>query len=92
MLQQVYVWDRKFKNGVSSVADADRPVRPHTAYTPVRVENLKRVTQENRRVTADEVALELGIGHGCAYHILHDVLQYHKVRAPELKGMLFFST
>jgi hypothetical protein len=24
-LQQVYEWDRKFKNGVSSVADADCP-------------------------------------------------------------------
>lgn len=90
-LQQVYEWDRKFKNGVSSVADVDRPGGPHTAYTPARVERLKRVTQENRRVTTDDVALELGIGHDCAHHIMHDVLQYHKVRAPELKAILFFS-
>ena len=82
---------QKFKNGVSSVADADHPGRPHTAYTPARVVHLKRVTQENRRVTTDEVALELGIGHGCAQHIMHDVLQYHKVCAPELKGTHFFS-
>ena len=92
LLQQVYEWDRKFKNGVSSVADADRPGRPHTAYTPVRVVHLKRVTRENRRVTTDEVNVELGIGHGCAHHIMHDVLQYHKVCAPEVKGILFFST
>ena len=91
LLQQVNEWDRKLKNGVSSVADADRPGRPHTAYTPARVEQLKQVTQENRRVTTDEVALECGIGHGCAHHIMHDVLQCHTVCAPELKGILFFS-
>jgi hypothetical protein len=39
-LQQVYEWDRKFKNGVSRVADADRPGRPHTAYTAARVVHL----------------------------------------------------
>jgi len=33
-LQQVYEWDRKFKNGVSGVADDDCPGGPHTAYTP----------------------------------------------------------
>jgi hypothetical protein len=87
-LQQVHESDRKFKNRMSSVADADRPGRPHTAYTPARVVHLKRVTQANRHVTTDEVALEHGIGHGCAHHSMHDVLQYHK----ELKGILFFST
>jgi len=91
LLQQVNEWDRKLKNGVSSVAYADRPGRPHTAYTQARVEHLKQVTQENRRVTTDEVALERGIGHGCAHHIMHDVRQCHKVCAPELKGILFFS-
>jgi len=81
-----------FKNGVSSLANADHPGRPHTAYTPARVVHLKRVTQENRRVTTDEVALKLGIGHGCARHIMHKALQYHKACAPELKGILVFST
>jgi hypothetical protein len=70
---------QEVQDGVSSVADADRPGRPHTAYTSARVLHLKRLTQENRRVTNDEVALELGIGHGCAHHIMHDVLQYHQV-------------
>jgi hypothetical protein len=78
---QVYEWGRKFKNGVSNVADADRPGRPHTAYTPETMEHVERVVRENRRVTADEVALELDISHGCAHHIMHDVLQYHKVCA-----------
>ena len=37
LLQQVYDWDRKFKSGVSSVADAVRLGRPHTADTPEMV-------------------------------------------------------
>ena len=92
-LQQVYERDRKFKNGVSCVADAHHPGRIYTAYRPDRVENVERVTRENRRVTTDQVALELGISHGSARHIMQDVLQYHKVCAewvprqlkPELK-------
>jgi hypothetical protein len=35
--QQVYEWDRKFKNGVSSVVDADSPCRSNTACTLERV-------------------------------------------------------
>jgi hypothetical protein len=30
LLQPAYEWDRKFKNGVSSEDDVDRPGRPHT--------------------------------------------------------------
>lgn len=33
-LQQVYVWDRKFKISVSSVADATCSGQLHTAKTP----------------------------------------------------------
>jgi hypothetical protein len=80
-LQQVYEWDRKFENWASRVSDAYYPSRPHTAYTPERMELVEQVIRENRRVTTDEVAVELGISHGSAHHITHDVLQYHKVCA-----------
>ena len=36
-LQQVYDWDRMFKSGVCSVADAAHLGRPHTAETPEMV-------------------------------------------------------
>ena len=54
-LQQVYDWNRKFISGVSSVADAARPGRPHTADTPEMVAGVKRVLRENRHITLDEV-------------------------------------
>ena len=36
---------------------------------------------KNRCITTDEVALQLDISHGFAYHIFHDALQYHKICA-----------
>jgi len=45
-LQQVYDWDRKFKSGVSSVADAARSGWPHTAKTPKMVAGVERVLGE----------------------------------------------
>jgi len=45
------------------------------------VELVEQVIRKNRRVTTDEVAVELGISHDSAHHIMHDVLQYHEVCA-----------
>ena len=92
-LQQVYDWDRKFKSGVSSVADASRSGRPHTAKTPEMVAGVKCMQRENRRITLDEVVSELNISHGSAHHIIHNMLGFRKVSArwvprqltPELK-------
>ena len=69
-LQQVNDWDRKFKSGVSSVADAARSGRPHTAKTPEMVAGVKCMQRENRRITLDEVVSELNISHGFStpYH------------------------
>ena len=36
---------------------------------------------ENRRVTQSDIAACLKISHGSAHHIVHDVLQFHKVSA-----------
>ena len=92
-LQQVYDWDKKFKNGVSSVADAVRSGQTHTADTPEMVAGVVRVLRENCRITLDEVVFELNTSRGSADHIIHNVLGFRKVSArwvprqltPELK-------
>ena len=96
-LQQVYDWDRKFKSGVSGVADAACLGRPHTADTPEMVAGVERVLRENHRITLDEVVSELNICQGLAHHIIHNVLEFRKVSArwvprqltPELKELHF---
>ena len=80
-LQQVYDWDRKFKSGVSCVADAAHSGRPHTANTPEMVAGVKRVLRENRHIMLDEVVSELNISHGLSHHIIHNVLRFQKVCA-----------
>jgi len=92
-LQQVYDWDRKFKSGVSSVADAACSGQSHMADTPEMVAGVKRLQRENRCITLDEVVSELNSSHGSAHHIIHNLLGFRKVAArwvprqltPELK-------
>ena len=92
-LQEVYDWDRKFKSGVSSVADAAHSGRPHTADTPEMVAGVECVLRENRRISLDEVVSKLNISHGSAHHIIHNFLGFRRVSAswvprqltPELK-------
>jgi len=77
-LQQVYQWTKKFMNGFSSVTDSPRPGQAHRVVTPEGIAAVK----ENRRVTVNEIAAHLDMSHGSAHHIVHDVLQFHKVWVP----------
>jgi len=80
-LQQVYEWSRKFLNGVSSVTDSPRPGQAHRVVTPEAIAAVEAIVKENRRVTVHEIAAHLDMSHGSAHHIVHDVLQFHKVSA-----------
>jgi len=80
-LQQVYEWTRKFMNGISSLADSPRPGKVHRVVTPEAIVAVESIVKENRRVTVNEIAAHLDMNHGSAQHIVHDVLQFHKVSA-----------
>jgi len=84
-LHQVYEWIRKFMNGFSSVTDSPRPGQAHPVVTPEATGAVKAIVKENRRVTVNEIAEHLDMSHGSAHHIIHDVLQFHKV-LNKLKG------
>jgi len=77
----VYEWSRKFLNGVNSVTVSRRPGQVHRVVTPEVIAAVKAIVKENRRVTVYEIAAHLDMSHGSAHHIVHDVLQYHKVSA-----------
>ena len=80
-LQQVYEWSRKFLNGVSSVTESPRPSQAHRVVTPEAIAAVEAIVKENRRVTVHEIAAHLDMSHGSVHHIVHDVLQFHKVSA-----------
>jgi len=70
---------RKFMDGISSVTDSPRPGQTHRVVTPVAIAAVEVIVKENRRVTVNEIAAHLDMSHGTVHHIVHDVLQFHKV-------------
>jgi len=79
--QQLYEWSRKLANGVTSVEDAPCPGQAQRVVTPQNIAAVEATVMENRRVTRNDIAASLKISHGSAHHIVHDVLQFHKVSA-----------
>jgi len=68
-------------NGVSSVTDSPRPGPAHRVVTPEAIAAAEAIAKVNRRVTMNEIAAHLDMSHGSAHHIVHDVLQFHKLSA-----------
>ena len=77
-LQQVYEWTRKFMNGISSVTG---PGQANRVVTPEAIAAVEPIVKDNRRVTVHEIAAHMDMSDGSAHHIVHDVLQFHKVSA-----------
>jgi hypothetical protein len=49
--------------------------------TPESIAAVKCIVMENCRLTVNDIVTLLDISHGSAHHIIHDVLQFHKVSA-----------
>jgi len=56
-----------FKNGRTSVMDAESSGRPSTATTDEKLEEARAIILTDRRVTIEEITLQLGISQGMAY-------------------------
>jgi hypothetical protein len=46
--QQVYEWSRKFRNGVTSVADAPHPGQAHRVVNPESIAAVEALVMKNR--------------------------------------------
>ena len=57
--RSVYEWIEMFKNGRTSVMDAERSGWPST--TDEKLEEARAIILTDRRVTIEEIALQLGI-------------------------------
>jgi histone-lysine N-methyltransferase SETMAR len=79
--QSVYEWIEMFKNGRTSVMDAERSVRASTSTTGEKQEEATAIILADRRVRIEEIASQLGISQGSAYSSAHDNLGLHKVCA-----------
>ena len=68
-------------NNNNNNKECPRPGQAHPVVTPEVTEAAEATVKENRRVTMSEIAAHLDMSHGSAHHIVHDVLQFHKVSA-----------
>ena len=84
----MYEWSRKFLNGFSSVTDPPRPGQAHQVVTPEAIAAVEAIVKENRRITVHEIVVHLDMSHGTAHHIVHGVLQYHKISAMSVPRQL----
>ena len=60
--RSVYEWIEMFKNGRTSVMDAERSGRPST--TDEKLDEARAIILTDRRVTIEEITLQLGISQG----------------------------
>jgi hypothetical protein len=77
----VYEWIEMFKNGRTSMTDAELSGHPNTATTEQNEERARELILKTRRVTFDKIAKQLNISIGSAYSVEHDNLRFHKVCA-----------
>jgi hypothetical protein len=70
-----------FKNGHTSMTDAERLGHPTTATITQNEERARVLFLQNRRVMVDEIAKQLNTNIQSAYSVVHDNLQFHEVCA-----------
>ena len=79
--RSIYEWIEMFKNGRTSVMDAECSGQPPTSTTDEKMEEATAIILTDRTVTIQEITLQLGISQGTAYSLVHDILGFHKVAA-----------
>jgi len=71
----------KFKRGDFSTCDVPCPGRPKTVTTPVIFDQIREPILEDRRISANSIAEQLGILHERVGSIIHEDLDMRKLSA-----------
>jgi len=71
----------QFERGDFSTCDAPRPGPPKTVTTPAIIDQIHELILENRRITANSIAEQLGISRERVGSIVHEDLDMRKLSA-----------
>jgi len=85
---QCYDWFKRFKEGRISVGEDLRPGRPSTSTNDNHVNRVRAVIRGNRRLTAREVADEVGISIRSCPHIFTEKHQMRRFSAKFVPRLL----
>ena len=77
----VYRWIRRFKDGRGDLEDDPRGGRPSTSKNAQNIELVRNLIEEDRRITVNQIANELGISFGSTFSILTEDLGFSKLSA-----------
>ena len=78
---QVFEWHKAFSEGREVVEHLPHASRPSTSVSDDKIEKVKKIVLENRRVGIREVAEALNISYGSTQHIVVHVLGMKRVAA-----------
>lgn len=73
---RAYDWYSRFKNGRMSVEDLDRSGRPSTARTNKKIEEVRKVIEQDNRISLREIGRILGTSRGSCHRIVRDDLNF----------------
>jgi len=69
------------KNGWRSVKDAERSERPSTSTADEKKEEATAIILADRRLTTEEIELQLGVSQDTAYSLVFDIFGSRKISA-----------
>ena len=72
-------WVAQFKRGDFSTCIAPRPGRHQTVTTPEIIDNIHELILEDRRISVQSIAEQLGISHERVGSIIHEDLDIQKL-------------
>lgn len=78
---RIYEWIRRFKEGRESIEDDPREGRPSTSTNDESVDAVRSLVEQDRRLSVEVIAHEVGISFGSADTILKDRLGLSKLSA-----------
>ena len=70
-----FEWFKKFKDGRQSVLDDVRIGRPVVVRQPAKIEKIRDMIYQNRRITIREIVEEMGVSFGTVQKIIHEDLR-----------------
>ena len=80
-LTSVHEWQKRFHEGHTSLQDDSHPGQAYRAVMPDVIARIDDLIRENRRITEEQIRIQVGISHGSVHAIIKDHLQFGKICA-----------
>ncbi len=74
-------WAARFRDGRETIEDDQRSGRPVSTCTPENIERVRKLIEDDGRITVEDIATLVGISLGSAQTILKEHLQMRKLCA-----------